>query len=152
MDFMWWQGSCWYRLKTMRMFAYFTEYVSEVACCASITLACLLNISNSLCLSCCKTDYLFCYISINVILLLNTHGVLCCLLQRIIVFVLAHQMCGRGCSSCVTQHATPLLSSCLRHWRSAPAWLNCISDVVTHPRTTLPRSSCRHWRSSRSRA
>lgn len=28
-------------------------------------------------------------------------------------------MCGRGCRSCVTQPATPLLSSCLLHWRSA---------------------------------
>ena len=48
-----------------------TEYVSEVACCASVTPACLLSISNFLSLLCCRTDYLFCYISINVILLLK---------------------------------------------------------------------------------
>lgn len=70
-------------------------YVSEVACCASVTLACLLNIINVLSLLCCKTDYLFCYISINVILLLKAHGVSHCFLQRIIFF-LALLMCGRG--------------------------------------------------------
>lgn len=53
-----------------------TEYVSEVACCASVTPACLLSISNLLSLLCCKTDYLFCYISINVILLLK--ATVCC--------------------------------------------------------------------------
>lgn len=115
LDFMWWQGLC--LLKTFRTFAYWiTEYVSDVACCASIILACLLNIYVfSLC---CKTDYLFCYISINVILLLKA----CSILHRFFaknVFFLARLTLWRGCRSCVTQPATPLLSSCLLHWRSA---------------------------------
>lgn len=101
-----------------------TEYVSEVACCASVTPACLLSISNFLSLLCCRTDYLFCYISINVILLLKAME--CCIVlpQRIFFFLsffLALLMCHRGCRSCVTQPATPLLSSCLLHWRSAPS-------------------------------
>lgn len=118
LDFMWWQGLCWYWVKTFRIFAYWiTEYVGDVACCASIILACLLNI-NVFSLLCCKTDYLFCYISINVILLLKA----CSILHRFFaknVFFLARLILWRGCRSCVTQPATPLLSSCSLHWRSA---------------------------------
>ena len=126
-----------------------TEYVSEVACCASVTPACLLSISNFLSLLCCRTDYLFCYISINVILLLKATE--CCIVSPqgiffffFFSFFLALPMCQRGCRSCVTQPATPLLPSCLLRWRSAPkppcrhdSPVPAMSSALIHSRPSL---------------
>lgn len=98
-------------VKTFWMFAYITtEYVSEVSLlCISYT--CIVNFLSSLC---CQTDYLFCYISINVILLLKT-SCLALFFYKESIFFLA--LWTWGCRSCVTQPATPLVSSCLLHWR-----------------------------------
>lgn len=67
-------------VKTFWMFAYITtEYVGEVSLlCISYT--CIVNFLSSLC---CQTDYLFCYISINVILLLKTSRLALFFPQRI---------------------------------------------------------------------
>lgn len=105
-----------------------TEYVSEVACCASVTPACLLSISNFLSLLCCRTDYLFCYISINVILLLKATK--CCIVlpQRFFVFFPFswHFRCVReaaGVASHSQQHLCCRLVCCTDalHQASVPA-------------------------------
>lgn len=52
-------------IESFRIFVYLiTEYVSEVACCASVTPACLLSISNFLSLLCCK-NRLFILLHLN---------------------------------------------------------------------------------------
>lgn len=137
-----------------------TEYVSEVACCASVTPACLLSISNFLSLLCCRTDYLFCYISINVILLLKATE--CCIVspQGIFFFFFSFLFLGSSDVSkrlqelrhtaSNTSAAVLFVALTLCTEASVPAWLTCASDVIsTHPLTALPHLIYRHQRKSR---
>lgn len=111
-------------------------YINDKACRASLTPACLFSISNLLGLLCCKTDYLFCYILINVTLQISIGDTLCSSQGDFIL--LAALMCGRGSRSCVTRPATLLLSSCWLCWRfegrrDSPAPV--MSSVLIHTDT-----------------
>lgn len=106
---------------------------SEVACCAP---ACVLSISNLLSLLCCKTDYLFCYLLINVILLLKATA--CCIVLQKVSFLSSVLEDVAESASQSQQQPCCRRVGCIDalHQASMPAWLTCTSDVImAHPQT-----------------